>query len=91
MSLKSHELIHQLKLIGETLGIPTLPTSTNFVAFVFKSAGEAQTIWSFLEEKDVLVANPKVSPVNWLIRVNAAPEDMLSEFGKILGEKYDKS
>jgi histidinol-phosphate aminotransferase len=55
--------------LGQSLGLPTLPSATNFVAFDTGSPERARTLMEALAARDVFVRMPGASPLDRLIRV----------------------
>ena len=65
-------------LLGEGLGLPTLPSATNFVAFDAGTADRANTILETLQRHGAFVRKPAAAPLDRFFRVTVGtPEERL--------------
>lgn len=64
--------------LGESLGLPTLPSATNFVAFDAGTSVRANTILETLQRHGAFVRKPSAAPLDRLFRVTVGtPEERL--------------
>jgi histidinol-phosphate aminotransferase len=56
-------------LLGEEVGLPTLPSATNFVTFDAGTAGRADSILNGLINQRVFVRKPRAAPLDQYFRV----------------------
>ncbi|WIG60843.1 MAG: histidinol-phosphate aminotransferase [Ktedonobacterales bacterium] len=55
--------------LGRELGIPTLPSATNFICFDLGDAARARSLMAALTERDVFVRMPGAPPLDRCVRV----------------------
>lgn len=61
--------------LGETLGMPTLPSATNFVAFDVGGADRARALVALLLQNDVFIRMPTAAPLDRCVRVTVGKSD----------------
>jgi histidinol-phosphate aminotransferase len=66
--------------LGRELGVPTLPSSTNFVAFDLKSRDTADAALNALLARGVFIRKPGHPPLSRCIRVTVGRKDERAEF-----------
>lgn len=69
---------------GRDLGLPTVPSATNFVAFDCGTQDRAQNILDGLIEHGVFVRKPGVAPIDRLVRVTVGSSDERAIFADVL-------
>jgi histidinol-phosphate aminotransferase len=75
--------------LGARLGVPTLPSSTNFVAFDLGTSQRAKTLLArLLEEEGVFLRMPGVAPLDRMVRVTVGTpserRDFAAAFARVL-------
>ncbi len=70
--------------LGRQLGVPTLPSATNFVSFDFGSAENAQSVLEALIQNAIFVRKPMCSPINQLVRVTVGTPQERAIFAETL-------
>ena len=63
------------RALAERLGLATLPSAANFVAFDLGEAGRAKAFAGWLEDHDVFVRRPADAPLDRLIRITVGPTE----------------
>jgi len=77
--------------IAERLGLKTLPSSTNFVAFDMGSGARARaTLALLLEEESCFLRMPGVAPLDRLVRVTVGTEEERAGFAAALARILPK-
>lgn len=71
-------------VLGRELGLPTLPSATNFVSFDCETAERAQKILDALIERGVFVRKPVVPPIDRLVRVTVGSPEERALFSEAL-------
>ena len=71
-------------VLGRDLGLPTLPSATNFVSFDCGTADRAQKILDGLIEQGVFVRKPGVAPIDRLVRVTVGSPEERVVFADVL-------
>jgi histidinol-phosphate aminotransferase len=74
--------------LAQSLGLRTLPSATNFVAFDVGGADRARALLTDLQRRGVFVRMPGAPPLDRCIRVTVAPAADRAEFGDILRELW---
>lgn len=74
--------------LGASLGIATLPSATNFVAFDVGEPARARALLAALAERDVFVRMPGAPPLDRCIRVTVGTPEQCALFAAILGEVW---
>jgi histidinol-phosphate aminotransferase len=74
--------------IARGLGLPTLPSATNFVAIDVGGPARARRVLAALEKRGVFVRMPGAPPLDRCIRVTVAPAQERAEFAEIFGEVW---
>src|SRR5690348_16384992 len=74
--------------LGASLGIPTLPSATNFVAFDVGEPARARALLAALAERDVFVRMPGAPPLDRLVRVTVGTPEQRAQFAAILDEVW---
>lgn len=74
--------------LAASIGITTLPSAANFVAFDFGEAARAGRVAEQLEARDVFVVRPQFQPLDRLVRVTIAPLEMRERFAAALREEW---
>jgi len=70
--------------LASSLGIATLPSATNFVAFDFGTPERARAVADALLARRVFVRMPGVAPLNRLVRVTVGTPDERRRFARVL-------
>ncbi|KVE37917.1 aminotransferase class I/II-fold pyridoxal phosphate-dependent enzyme [Burkholderia sp. TSV86] len=70
--------------IAAQIGVPTLSSTANFVAFDFGTPENALYFANWLENHDIFVRRPPVGHLNQLIRVTAAPLETRRYFQDVI-------
>ena len=70
--------------LGERLGLPTLPSATNFVAFDAGTANRANTILEMLQAHGAFVRKPAAAPLDRFFRVTVGTPEERRLFAGIL-------
>ena len=70
--------------LGEELGLPALPSATNFVTFDAGDAQRAAGILGALQDLDVFVRKPGVPPLDRCFRVTVGTEEERAFFSEAL-------
>ena len=70
--------------LGQELGIPALPSRTNFVSFDFGNNDRAVAVMNTLIEHGVFVRMPGVPPLNRLVRITVGTPEDRSIFAEVL-------
>ncbi|SVD05576.1 uncharacterized protein METZ01_LOCUS358430, partial [marine metagenome] len=70
--------------LGQELGIPALPSRTNFVSFDFGNNDRAVAVMNILIEHGVFVRMPGVLPLNRLVRITVGTPEDRSIFAEVL-------
>lgn len=70
--------------LGRELGIPTLPSATNFVAFDAGDPARARALLDALAARDVFVRMPGAPPLNRCIRVTVGTPEERAAFAAVL-------
>ncbi|MDQ3802666.1 MAG: aminotransferase class I/II-fold pyridoxal phosphate-dependent enzyme [Acidobacteriota bacterium] len=72
------------RALAEGIGITTLPSAANFVAFDFGDARHAKAVADWLEEHDVFVRRPTDEPLDRLIRITVGPPEARAYLAEVL-------
>ena len=72
--------------IGKALGLPTLPSGTNFVTFDAGNRERAEVILASLQQQGVFVRKPGVPPLDRCFRVTVGTEEERAIFEERLTE-----
>lgn len=70
--------------LGQSLGLPTLPSATNFVAFDTGSPTRARALMEALAARDVFVRMPGAPPLDRLLRVTVGTPAERAAFAEAL-------
>jgi len=73
----------EYEALGVELGIPTLPSMTNFVPFEFRDGAESDRMLALLDERDVFVRKPGVTPIDRFVRVTVGTASERAGFAEI--------
>jgi histidinol-phosphate aminotransferase len=76
----------EYRSLGQDLGIPTLPSATNFVAFDIGSTGRARQLLDTLFDHGVFVRTPSVEPLSRYIRVTVGTPKERQDFSETFRE-----
>ncbi len=76
--------------LGESLGLPTLPSATNFVAFDAGTAKRANTILETLQRQGAFVRKPGSPPLDRCFRVTVGTPGERMLFAEILTSVLDE-
>jgi histidinol-phosphate aminotransferase len=76
----------EYRVLGERLGLATLPSHTNFVCFDIGSRERAEAMVGALLERGVFVRKPGAPPLDGHIRVSVGTAPERSEFARHLAE-----
>lgn len=71
-------------VLGRDLGLPTLPSATNFVAFDCGTSERAQHILDALVQRRIFVRKPVVPPLDRLVRVTVGSPKERALFAEVL-------
>jgi histidinol-phosphate aminotransferase len=82
---KGREHYHRL---ARELGLPSLPSATNFVAIDVGGPARAHRVLKALEERGVFVRMPRATPLDRCIRVTVGPHAEREEFEQIFREVW---
>ena len=72
--------------LADELGLPTLPSATNFVAMDIGGGDRARALMAALLERDVFVRMPGVAPLDRCIRVTVGNAAERAAFAEVLRE-----
>ena len=72
--------------LGRELGLPTLPSFTNFVSFDLGTAVAARSLLNGLLERGVFVRSPTAPPLDRLVRVTVASPVERATFAQTMHE-----
>jgi len=72
--------------LANALGLGTIPSGTNFVAFDIGDGDRARQLMGLLLERDVFVRMPGVAPLDRCIRVTVGTAEEHSHFADALRE-----
>jgi len=70
--------------LGAELGVPTLPSLTNFVLFDCGSVARANRVMAELLQRGVWIRKPAVAPLDRYVRVSAGTATMRAAFAQAL-------
>jgi histidinol-phosphate aminotransferase len=101
-SLKDHAFVKKVvhavakgrqdyERLGRDLGLPTLPSATNFVALDVGSSQRADALVAQLLERDVFIRKPSVAPLNRYIRLSVGQSEDREVLADILRELLPNS
>lgn len=76
--------------IGNALGLPVLPSGTNFVTFDAGNRGRAEAILASLQQQGVFVRKPGAPPLDRCFRVTVGTEEERAIFEERLTEIINK-
>ncbi len=76
--------------LGESLGLPTLPSATNFVAFDAGTAQRANAILETLQSHGAFVRKPAAAPLDRFFRVTVGTPEERRLFAGILRSVLDE-
>jgi histidinol-phosphate aminotransferase len=74
----------EYRALGEELGVPALPSATNFVALDIGSGARARELQAALLQEAVFVRMPGVSPLDRCIRVTVGTAEERQQFAATL-------
>ncbi|HEY7347865.1 MAG TPA: pyridoxal phosphate-dependent aminotransferase [Ktedonobacterales bacterium] len=74
--------------LAHSLGLPTIPSATNFVSLDVGGPERASALLAALAEHDVFVRVPGVSPLNRCIRVTVGRPEERAAFAAVLREVW---
>ena len=72
--------------LGRELGLPPLPSSTNFVSFDTRDPERAKALVAALAERNVFIRMPGAPPLNRCIRITVGTAEERAAFAPILRE-----
>jgi histidinol-phosphate aminotransferase len=76
--------------LGEDVGLATLPSATNFVAFDLGSTSRARKLLGLLFDRGVFVRMPPVEPLSRYLRVTVGAPEGRQAFAGILREIFSE-
>ncbi|HEU5370652.1 MAG TPA: pyridoxal phosphate-dependent aminotransferase [Ktedonobacterales bacterium] len=74
--------------LARSLGLPTIPSATNFVSIDVGGPERARALLTALAERDVFVRMPGTPPLNRCIRVTVGTADQRAAFATVLREVW---
>ncbi|HEU5368994.1 MAG TPA: aminotransferase class I/II-fold pyridoxal phosphate-dependent enzyme, partial [Ktedonobacterales bacterium] len=74
--------------LARSLGLPTIPSATNFVSIDVGGPERARALLAALAERDVFVRMPGAPPLNRCIRVTVGTADERAAFATVLREVW---
>lgn len=74
----------QYSVLAKRIGIESLPSSANFVAFDFGDASRAKAVADWLDDDDIFVRRPTTPPLDRLIRITVGPPGARAYLAEVL-------